>query len=36
MMMQMLGAFAEFERAMLRARPRMGLETARRKGRIRG
>lgn len=33
MMMQMLGTFAEFERAMLRERTRTGLETARREGR---
>ena len=30
MMMQMLGAFAEFERAMLRERTKAGLESARR------
>lgn len=36
MMMQMLGAFAEFERAMLRERTRAGLESARREGRIGG
>jgi DNA invertase Pin-like site-specific DNA recombinase len=36
MMMQMLGAFAEFERAMLRARTKAGLESARRQGRIGG
>lgn len=36
MMMQMVGAFAEFERAMLRERTRMGLDTARREGRIGG
>ena len=32
MMMQMLGAFAEFERAMLRERTKAGLESARRQG----
>ena len=36
MMMQMVGAFAEFERAMLRERTRAGLETARAAGRIGG
>jgi DNA invertase Pin-like site-specific DNA recombinase len=36
MMMQMVGAFAEFERAMLRGRTKAGLETARREGRIGG
>jgi len=36
MMMQMLGAFAEFERAMLRERTKAGLETARKEGRIGG
>jgi DNA invertase Pin-like site-specific DNA recombinase len=36
MMMQMLGAFAEFERAMLRERTKAGLESARRQGRIGG
>jgi DNA invertase Pin-like site-specific DNA recombinase len=36
MMMQMVGAFAEFERAMLRERTRAGLEAARRDGRIGG
>jgi DNA invertase Pin-like site-specific DNA recombinase len=36
MMMQMVGAFAEFERAMLRERTRAGLEAARREGRIGG
>ncbi len=35
-MMQMVGAFAEFERAMLRERTRAGLEAARRDGRIGG
>jgi DNA invertase Pin-like site-specific DNA recombinase len=34
MMMQMVGAFAEFERAMLRERTRAGLETARQEGRV--
>jgi DNA invertase Pin-like site-specific DNA recombinase len=33
LMMQMLGAFAEFERAMIRERTMQGLETARRAGR---
>jgi DNA invertase Pin-like site-specific DNA recombinase len=36
MMMQMVGAFAEFERAMLRERTKAGLETAREEGRIGG
>jgi DNA invertase Pin-like site-specific DNA recombinase len=36
MMMQMLGAFAEFEREMLRERTRAGLEVARREGRTAG
>src|SRR5713101_7584140 len=36
MMMQMVGAFAEFERAMLRERTKAGLEAARREGRIGG
>ena len=36
MMMQMLGAFAEFERAMLRERTKAGLKSARRQGRIGG
>ena len=36
MMMQLLGAFAEFEREMIRERTRAGLEAARRKGRILG
>ena len=36
MMMQMVGAFAEFERAMLRERTRAGLEAARREGRVGG
>ena len=34
MMMQMVGAFAEFERAMLRERTKAGLEAARQEGRI--
>ncbi|MDQ3510925.1 MAG: recombinase family protein [Pseudomonadota bacterium] len=36
MMMQMVGAFAEFERAMLRERTKRGLEAARKDGRIGG
>ena len=36
MMMQMVGSFAEFERAMLRERTKIGLERARREGRIGG
>ncbi len=36
MMMQMIGSFAEFERAMLRERTRTGLEAARKEGRIGG
>jgi DNA invertase Pin-like site-specific DNA recombinase len=36
MMMQMVGAFAEFERAMLRERTQAGLEAARQEGRIGG
>jgi DNA invertase Pin-like site-specific DNA recombinase len=36
MMMQMVEAFAEFERAMLRERTKAGLEAARREGRIGG
>jgi DNA invertase Pin-like site-specific DNA recombinase len=36
MMMQMVGAFAEFERAMLRERTKAGLDAARKKGRIGG
>ncbi|HTT75886.1 MAG TPA: recombinase family protein [Candidatus Binataceae bacterium] len=36
MMMQMAGAFAEFERAMLRERTKAGLDAARREGRIGG
>src|SRR2546425_4173629 len=35
-MMQMVGAFAEFERAMLRERTKAGLDSARREGRIGG
>ena len=36
MMMQMVGAFAEFERAMLRERTKAGLEAARQEGRVGG
>src|SRR6185295_346397 len=36
MLMQMVGAFAEFERAMLRERTKAGLESARRQGRVGG
>ena len=36
MMMQMVGAFAELERAMLRERTKAGLDAARKKGRIGG
>ncbi len=36
MMMQMVGAFAEFERAMLRERTKSGLDAARKAGRIGG
>lgn len=36
MMMQMLGAFAEFEREMIRERTRSGLEAAREQGRVGG
>ena len=36
MMMQMVGAFAEFERAMLRERTKAGLDTASEEGRIGG
>jgi DNA invertase Pin-like site-specific DNA recombinase len=36
MMMQMVGAFAEFERAMLREQTKAGLASARRVGRIGG
>ena len=35
-MMQMVGAFAEFERAMLKERTKVGLDAAREKGRIGG
>lgn len=36
MMMQMIGSFAEFERAMVRERTRAGLQSARQQGRIGG
>jgi DNA invertase Pin-like site-specific DNA recombinase len=36
MLMQMVGSFAEFERAMLRERTRIGLDAARKQGRIGG
>jgi len=36
MMMQIVGAFAEFERAMLRERTKAGLESARKEGRVGG
>jgi DNA invertase Pin-like site-specific DNA recombinase len=36
MMMQMVGAFAEFERAMLKERTKAGLDLARQEGRIGG
>ena len=36
MMMQMVGAFAEFEREMIRERTKAGLEAARREGRVGG
>jgi len=36
MMMQMVGSFAEFERAMLRERTKAGLDSARKEGRIGG
>ncbi|RJF74549.1 recombinase family protein [Deinococcus cavernae] len=36
MMMQMVGAFAEFERAMIRERTKAGLEQARSEGRVGG
>jgi DNA invertase Pin-like site-specific DNA recombinase len=36
MMLQMIGAFAEFERSMVRERTRMGLEAARERGRVGG
>ena len=35
-MLQMLGAFAEFERSMVRERTRMGLQAARERGRVGG
>lgn len=36
MMMQMVGSFAEFERAMLRERTKIGIDTARKEGRVGG
>ena len=36
MLMQMVGSFAEFERAMIRERPRAGLVAARARGRVGG
>lgn len=36
MMMQMVGSFAEFERAMIRERTKAGLDAARRQGRVGG
>ncbi len=36
MMMQMVGAFAEFERAMLKQRTKAGIDEARKEGRIGG
>lgn len=36
MMMQMIGSFAEFERAMIRERTHAGLDAARRQGRVGG
>jgi DNA invertase Pin-like site-specific DNA recombinase len=36
MMMQMVGAFGEFERTMLRERTKAGLDAARKRGRIGG
>ena len=36
MMMQMIGSFAEFERAMIQERTKAGLESARKQGRIGG
>lgn len=36
MMMQIIGTFAEFERAMLRERTRNGLDAARKQGRVGG
>ena len=35
-MLQMIGAFAEFERSMIRERTRLGLQAAREGGRIGG
>jgi DNA invertase Pin-like site-specific DNA recombinase len=35
-MLQMLGAFAEFERSMVRERTRLGLQAARERGRVGG
>jgi DNA invertase Pin-like site-specific DNA recombinase len=34
MMLQMLGAFAEFERSMVKERTRLGLKAARERGRV--
>jgi DNA invertase Pin-like site-specific DNA recombinase len=36
MMLQMIGAFAEFERSMVRERTRLGLQAARERGRVGG
>jgi len=36
MMLQMLGAFAEFERGIVKKRTRLGLQAARRRGRVGG
>jgi DNA invertase Pin-like site-specific DNA recombinase len=36
MMLQMLGAFVEFERSMVRERTRLGLQAARERGRVGG
>jgi DNA invertase Pin-like site-specific DNA recombinase len=36
MMLQMLGAFAEFERSMVRERTRLGLQAARERGTVGG
>jgi DNA invertase Pin-like site-specific DNA recombinase len=36
MLLQMLGAFAEFERSMIRERTRLGLQAARERGRVGG
>ena len=36
MMLQMVGTFAEFERAMLRERTQNGLDAARKQGRVGG